>query len=179
MPVTKWLHFYDYTDPNTVTEVQEKNEALESWQEEYPSYHQAFLRILEVRDMWGRCIFTPIFAYLNAPMQICVSALAREMWWDTVKHYGKFVLMSCGIWVPCMVTDLSFAGNFQDFESRLDQQIDPTDMIPNPMIGANPYAPLPTGDRHGSHTSSAIRSKLTALKFHSKEQRDFVLAAVR
>ena len=36
-------------------------------------------------------------------------------------------------------------GNFQDFESRMDQQTDPTDMIPNPMIGANPYATLHWG----------------------------------
>ena len=77
--------------------------------------------------------------------------------------------------------DTLHGSNFQDFESRMDQQIDPTDMISNPMIGANPYTPLPTtGDGHSLHASSAIiRSKLTALEFYSKKQRGFVLATVR
>lgn len=103
------------------------------------------------------------------------------MWWDALKHYGKYVIMSFGIWFCFMVDDLSLPRNFQEFEIRTKQIITPLTEASDSYYGENVYSPLPTGDEDGG--SSALnggdRSKLIALKFKSGQQRDSGLATMR
>jgi hypothetical protein len=101
------------------------------------------------------------------------------MWWDILMHYAKFLCMSFGIWFPFMVEDLSLPSNFEEFEFRINQRCNPSDASLNPLLGENAYARLPNGDEDNFNAVSGTRLKLIALKFHSKEQRDSVLATLR
>jgi hypothetical protein len=47
LPVTKWLHVFNYIYPDSTAEVEQVKTNLQSWQDEYPSYYVAFQNILE------------------------------------------------------------------------------------------------------------------------------------
>eukprot|EP01036_Dinobryon_divergens_P024997 gene24997-33501_t len=184
LPVTKWLHVFNYINPDSTAEVQQVNTTLQSWQDEYPSYYTAFLNILEDISIssrsirWNLKFIATICGYWFFPIQICISSFAREMWWDILMHYAKFLCMSFGIWFPFMVEDLSLPKNFEEFEIRINQRGNPRDATLNPLFGENAYARLPNGDEDNLDAVSGSRLKLIALKFHSKEQRDSVLATL-
>eukprot|EP01035_Chromulina_nebulosa_P029249 gene29249-38750_t len=69
LPITKWLHVYNFIDPDSTAEVQQVNTTLQSWQDEYPSYYTAFQKVLEgittryLPIRWSIKFIATIFGY--------------------------------------------------------------------------------------------------------------------
>ena len=125
IPITTWLHLFEYTDLDSADDVTSKREEVLKLQDQFPSYLAAFRRIVEDakrhRLRHNPCL-TSLFAIAGCgvvPIQLYFSSLARVIWYNVMLHYIRYFFMSVGWWTNSMQRQLSLIDNFTEFEEKM------------------------------------------------------------
>ncbi len=149
VPITAWLHVYEYIDPDSEEEVASKREAVLTLQDQFPSYLDTFRKIIadakessSLRRFPSLIVLFSVIGCWAVPIQLYFSSLARRIWYNVMMHYVRYLFMSIGCWTNSMQRQLSLIDNFSDFEDKI---INPAEWerrssITSPVMVSNPLA---------------------------------------